>query len=702
MKNQLSAEMVGLHGTNFAFGNVSSPRSTLYASHLSQMLVIEGANEKIIQTGAERDLGQYTFSIKMPEDGIIIKIIDRYPRLHNSLIEEENPETLVIYEAVNRREYGCFVLTKYCSYHQYLGFPYVFTENVGRIVPGNYIEKNVVFADSPSKSANGGYCFGRELNTIYMSHPAVSDDGILISRDVLKHFRFNIYEKRDIHFGKTCFPLNLYGSTDRYQPFPKIGEVIGPHGLLMALRDYDTGIMPVQESIHDVMEPNVLFDKGIYVRGPGGRVIDIKVYHDDSDNQECPLEMMQNVDYYAKGLRTYYREIIDLEKKLRNESRNKYGIDSLNLSPELHRLIVEALAVLSEDVGNSRQRLNKVYRNEPLDEYRIEFVIQYTLEPTEGYKVTDSHGSKGVICQVEEPENMPVDEAGNRADIIIDAGSVNHRTNIGRAYEQYIGASARDLSNEIRQKLNITKISYDEAISHVTFFQETNPNLVDQIFNRLLRFFSIVSPRQELFTRKLGINDRIELLATIVSDIIYIFFPIDNEPEMEDIVLQLEKEFQSTYGPVTYIGGSGQRVTTKMPLRIGPVYTLLLEKIADDGSCIAHGKLQSMGILSTLTRMEKNAKPWRDSAVKVFGETELRICAGYAGKEAAAEIIDRNNCPVVNAVIVREILKADKPTAIDCAVDRSIVQIGNSKVIQLVNHIATCTGWQAVYEPEED
>jgi len=701
-KNEIAPEFLGIHATNFAAGNVSSPRSTLYSSHLSQRIVIKGATEKRIQTGAEKELGKYTFAIKMPEDGTIVHTIDRYPKQIDSNDEEINPETLVIYESAESREYGCFVLTTHCSLHQYFGFPYVYTEEVNRIVPGEFIEKDVIFADSPSKSENGGYCYGRELNVCYMSHPAVSEDGILVSRDVLEHLSFTIYEKRIVEFGRTNFPLNLYGTPAKYQPFPKINEKINDSGLLMALRNYDQDLLPVQQSIYDVMEPDFIFDKGIYVRGKEGRVIDIKIYNDESDMQECPFAIMENVEYYSKALRDYYTSILEIERILRKTAYIKFGVETIQLSPELHRLIVEAHAILSEDVGSkSRQKLNKVYRNEPLDEYRIEFTIEYILIPKEGYKLTDSHGSKGVICQVEEPENMPIDQDGNRADIIMDAGSVNSRMNVGRLYEQYFGACARDLSSQLRKQLKTTCCSYEHAINQMQALCQSDPFSVQYAFDTLIRFFEIISPKQASFYRNLTIEDRNEVLASIIAEGIYIFFPTDNEPEMEDIVIQLEKEFKPTYGPVSYIGSSGKRVITRQPFRIGPMYIMLLEKIADDWSSVSYGRLQSMGVLSTLTRNEKFSQPYRNSAVKVVGEAETRIYVGYMGREAIAELFDINNSPEVNAAVVSSILKAEKPTNIPRAVDRKVMPIGGSKAIQLMMHITTCAGWKPVYEPED-
>lgn len=48
----------------------------------------------------------------------------------------------------------------------------------------------------------------------------------------------------------------------------------------------------------------------------------------------------------------------------------------------------------------------------------ITFVIEHLIVPTIGYKETDIHGGKGVICSVREDEDMPMDADGNRADLV--------------------------------------------------------------------------------------------------------------------------------------------------------------------------------------------------------------------------------------------------------------------------------------------
>lgn len=390
--NELKTELLGIHSLNSFSNHNSSSRASMFSGHLAQHLVIEGAQEKIIQTGVEQEFGKYTFNVKMPENGKIIKIIDRYPRGIDKDSLQFNPETVVIYENDETKEIDYFTIPHYASFHQYFGFKYSVKETVNKLKPGAYIAKDTIFADSPSVGENSNYMYGINANVAFMSIPSVSEDGIMISKDFLPKLRFSIFEERVVDFGANNFPLNLYGTKDIYKPFPDIGDLIRPDGVLMMLRPYDDDLMPVEMSIYDTMEPDFNFDKGVYVRGGLGKVIDIKVISNKASATQLPEAMCAHISKYERALTKFHTELIKTEEQLRYERKRKFSDGSLKLSPKLHRLIVESLAITNHNTANLKQSLNLLNRKTPIDEYRIEFTIEYVLEPTTGFKLTDQHG----------------------------------------------------------------------------------------------------------------------------------------------------------------------------------------------------------------------------------------------------------------------------------------------------------------------
>ncbi len=181
----------------------------------------------------------------------------------------------------------------------------------------------------------------------------------------------------------------------------------------------------------------------------------------------------------------------------------------------------------------------------------------------------------------------------------------------------------------------------------------------------------------------------------------FIYQPTDNEVDLITTVRNIEKYYKPTYGPVQYIGPSGQRVVTKNKVRIGSMYFMLLEKIGDTWSALSSGKLQHHGILSKINKGDRHLQPTRAQPVRGAGEAETRILASYVGKKAVAEIFDRNNNPTIQKEIVKNILNAADPFNIPKLIDREAFKYGGAKPIQLVNHIAACQGWKFVYNKEK-
>ena len=688
-ENQLKRELLGVNGLNPFIGHDSSPRQQMFAQHLSQALVINGSSERFIQTGMEREYGKYTFSIKVPgdetiNDGIeIIKVIERYPHKLGDDSIKFNPQTLVLFENINTKEVGMLNIVNHCSYHQYFGFEYKPTQALDEVKIGAFLKAGTVLMDSPSVNKNGGYQYGTECNVAFMSHPAVSEDGILISRQALKKFRFKTYETRVVEWGNKRFPLNLYGDDETYKPFPDIGDKIRDDGILIGLRNYDTELSVVEQNIYDTMRPDNIFDKLTYVGG-GGTVVDIRIHHDSKENLlDTDKNIDAQADKYNLARYEFYKELLHEYNRLKKQRG-----DNLRITPELQRMIVEALAVLDNDP----QKISKVYRKAPMDSYRIEFVVEFEIEPTIGFKITDTHGGKGVICAIVDENDMPIDEAGNRAEIIMDPFSTVSRMNVGRLYEQYFNAASRDVLKKICFDLKVNK--GDKDLSKKLGQMESSK---DEMFERswayLMDYYKTLSPKMYVVMTDGEYKESIvNHFINIINKGIFLYMPPDNDIEPEEAIKILEKHFKPTYGPVSYVGTSGNRVITDSPVRIGSLYIMLLEKIADDWTAVASGKLQHFGVLSQVTNSDKFSQPTRRQAIRALGESEVRIYASYVGSELTADLLDRNNNPKSHDEIVHSILNADKPTNIENAVDRNKIPLGMSKPQLLVNHLLYVSG----------
>lgn len=728
--NQLYPELANVMSLAPFPGTISSSRAQMFgASHTSQCLVFDKSTPRRIQSGAEIQYGKATFSTKVEHDCEVLAMIPFYnSKVVGADAIRHNPETTLIVESEfdhNGKtvyEVDCVSMKDFFSNHQYFGFPLKPTDQARNIrVPsattrGTMWRGDTVLQDSPSKRPDGNYCYGINLNVIFGSFPEVAEDGVLLSDEAVPWLKIHKYEKRTVAYGSTHFPLNLYGDATTYKPFPEIGDYVREDGLLMALRSYSDIYSAVEMSATASREVNYVFDKLTYVpsakidRETGiatsrGRVIDIRVSHDVSRAPFSPSICNDQALKYDAAARVYYRAVLAKY----NELKNNRPKGTFKITHNFKNLVKHAYAVLQQEATNEEQRVQMIYRASPMDDFTIEFVVEYEATPTEGYKITDCWGGKGVVVKVVPKEDMPVDEFGNRAHIAMDGGATVSRQNLGRLYEQGFNAAGRDLNKEFcnlfgvpypgthGQKLNLAEKTRVEIA-----YKNKDPAALSA-WDRFMHFIRTVSPQQaEFYASEAAAGLIHEHMTSFLEDGIYIFHPSNNDPELPDVVDEIQKHFMPQIGHVTYRDHTGGFVTTKEKILIGEVYFILLEKTGDDWTAVPSGKLQNFGILSHINNQDKHASPWRQQAIRAWGETETAIGTAYMGWRPMAELIDRNNNIAAHRMGVYNILRADKPTDIDVLVDRSKIPLGNAKPLELVKHLALCNGWKFTYAPYQE
>ncbi len=691
--NEMYRTLTGIASLNPWIDLNSASRLQMFTAHLGQKLVVEGMTPRYCMTGMEQEFGKSTFSVEIPTD---CQIIDIIPKFHlgmgaNSI--KHNPSTIVVFEDERTKEVDYVELTLYKSYHSHFGFPYKEQPAMKDVSKGNFLKKGTKLLDSPGIQADGNYMYGVELNVAYMSHPAVSEDGILMSESALKKFKFRTYEKKAIEWGKKKYGLNIYGDENNYKLFPDVGDMVREDSLLMVLRNNEQLLSPVRLNANSCSTVNEIFDKRVYAEGVNGRVIDISVItNNDRRGDLSPME--QQLEKYIIESKRYCTAIVKLYRELLHQRG-----EGLQISPKFHQLVTESLNVVEED----KIKISKFYRKAPIDDYRIEFTIEYEITPRVGFKFTTLDGGKGVVVQVVPDDHMPVDEFGNRAEFVMDSNSRINRMNLGGPVELYINSASRDVAKKVRGFLNI-QAGDRHALVKVKTIAKENPELLKRAWEYVVGYYKLISPRQYLWATngEMSEDEIHEELSVICKDFTYLFIPPEYSPEYDKAITQIEKSpYKPLYGPVTYTGYSGNPVVTKDKVRIGSMYIIMLEKIGDDNSSVASGKFQHFGVLAKLTKEDKSSEPFRAQPIKGIGETEGRIFAAYTEPVLLAELMDRNNNPKSHSEVVKQLMSAEKPTQIKQLINRQKIPYGNTNPLQIINHIALCAGWAFEYSKKK-
>lgn len=683
--NELSPDLLSTAAFNIMPGAMSGSRLQMLGSHLTQMLVLRGSTPRRCITGVEREYGKYTFKVKMPVDATIIDVIPKYPETIGLNAIQFNPLTVVLYMDVETREVGMLEIPLYHTKHQRFGFRYNRKRTTSALVKGASIRKGTIFADSPSIDDNNDYKYGVEVNVATLSLPGVIEDGIIISKSLAKKMTTSGFESCSGSWGKRYYPLNLYGDDNHYKPFPDIGERVRPDGLLFAFREYDDLLDPINMTPSALRNVSMM-DKKVYTKA-SAKVIDISTRFDPKGPvPDTPAGMDEQARRYHNAQLTFYNALIDNYERMMRESLQRK--ETLRISKHLHRMLVEAYLF---KLDNSRVKATRIVQRQPLDEWRVDITVEYDLEPTKAFKLTDTAGGKGVACQVWDDEDMPVDKHGTRADAIVDGNPTINRMNCPRLYEQHLNGASDQIEREFKAL----------AANGLT------DEVVEYCWKRILRYYQIVSPvMYNTLTSPTYTGTPRQHIESILAGkhALRLFLPTNNEAEIEEMFTQLDAEFPIDIGPVTFRGRSGNVVTTVDDVLIASIYMIQLEKTGDDWSAVSSGTLQQHGILSKLTRYDKNSRPGRASATRTLGEDELRLIAsvstnnttaqelipefGLAAADglAAAELADLANSPAVHMEANRVILTAPNPTNIDRLIDRKKFPRGQSRSLMFVKH----------------
>lgn len=367
----------------------SASRSAMRASFLNQMLVIKGATERPIVSGAEREYGKYTMRIEVPTRCKVIKVLRKYPRNLGILEFKHNSITSIIYESLENGELGCIHIPNYHWNHKVFGFEYKINPIVKNLSPGTLLEKGTVLADSPAVKPNGDYWYGINTNVAFMSLPGIIEDGFIASKSYCKKLQTKGYGSAIIEWGTDHYPLNLYGKdAEDYRYFPDIGERIRDDGIIFATREYDP-ILAICNMSNDALRTvNHTFDKITYY-SPSSvdaddmpMVENISVWHTHNpDLWRTPPLMERQVRQYLDATKIYHTGIYDVYHQ---ENQRRKG--NLILTNEFHTTLVRC-CINDNNIPRMQlpRSIARTFRRSKLEDYRVQIDYSWTITPGMGW-----------------------------------------------------------------------------------------------------------------------------------------------------------------------------------------------------------------------------------------------------------------------------------------------------------------------------
>lgn len=710
---ELHPELMSLYGLNPFIRHISASRAAMFTGNLAQMVVIKEPTRKRIMGGMERAFGEATFSVEFKDDVKVIEVIPRFGgtagmnRIHHS------PQTVIVYENYRTGEIGCTVLTDYHSTHQHFGTEFKRNRDVTDLLRKDAtFRKGTKLTQSPLIDEYGNYCYGRETNVLMASDVAGTEDGVKVRRGYIEKLAPTGFEKRVFEFGREYFPINQSSNPNVYKIFPDIGEKVNPTGLLVALRRYDPISAVANMTTDSLMQADYIFDRKRFVQHVEAEVIDIKVERNTSINiPPLPVGMEDQLMKYYNADTEFYRKIFDVWKRLRKDCNDRRI--ELRLEPQFSKLVYEAIGRLGPDYarpdgGMSRRaddntKIEKVYRGVKMDAWRVEITFKYLSIPNKGYKITDIHGDKSVVVEVVDDDDMPVDENGVVADIVVDPNSRWNRVTPASPIEMMIGASARDLAKRLQESfgfernVQLTPEEVEDAV-----YAAANAELVESAYNELLEFYKVVVPIQyqdetDPEYRRSNPDYMQTCVGAALLDHMYgldLYMPPNNPVHMPSVIEEIQKRWPPFITPVRFRGRDGKMKVSREPMLIAPSYYINLEKTAEDAWMAASSaKCNVFGTTARLSNTDKFNSPGRISSSRV-GEAEFRAQAAACGGEAIAAQKNASNDPIAHRFALRRMLTADEPTNIDELIDETVVPVGGHRPLAYLRNMFECSGKQ--------
>lgn len=696
---EIKPEFLGITGCNSFAPNVSSPRLVMFFNHFSQRPSLLNPDSKLVKSGIEFELAKYINDVKSEEDCVVKAIIPRYFNAGFSVMS--SLIVIVEYEKVINGQAKLvidYIEVPYSmSQHGTFGANLKPTEYLQNLQINQEIPRNTILATTDSYKSDNSYGYGLNANVAFMSIPEVSEDSFAVSRSFAKRAEMRVIETRTIFIDKDTIPLNLFGDDERYKFLPDIGEMVKPNGLLCATRPRNDWFSVCDLSNSSLREHDSTFDTGTYVK-THSRVVDIKVIKTNHRKNEFTDKVTEQLDYYANLLVNFYQTVVMQVNTLIDSKKQMYKtVEHVELSPRLHRLMTDMIIQLESTQPNSKTKLT--YKKLPINQYKIDITTETTLVPDNGFKLTCISAGKGVISKIIEDEDMPVDAYGNRADVITDPSSTISRMNLGRVYEAYLGAVARDNRNRLvarfvnqynqRSIQKILPIMLDEDIEYTV--------------NYLKGLYTLINPQMLEFISSLNKEELVWHVHEILLDKLVIFYPTNNEYNIVDVIDNIEKSMYAPYySQVTYRDSLGNIVTTKEKIRIGNFYVMVLEKTADDYMAVSSAKVNNFSFPVKSSGIDKHRQQHSHNPTKALSVTEFRIVRACAGVEATAEFADINTNPNTHKQITKNILNTANPISNLPDMDREANPEGQNKPLLIFKHMANAYGIDFKYVPEED
>ena len=411
----LSEELLVPH-TN----NTDTQRLNMFANHIAQFVHLKQPEFPKVFTNFENQIGEYSVAYKKAD------------------------ETFEIISKIVKNEYNYDLIVKYKSSGVYdiihfnharnitEDYGYALNDCISDKTVGDTVHQGDYIYRADNYDDDGNFSYGVNLKAVYLAYKNMTyEDGVVISKSAAEKLTSYKVEKTLLSINGNDILLNLYGDTENYKSFPKVGDYIDSKILVASRRrDKRTALYELQTTKMQEVDPS---NDDITYTG-GGTVVDIDIFSNvslndlrkrtDIFNKEI-LDVVENNYRYWSEMATELEKIIPcktLTEKEVKEERDEFGhvskhpIDKNKNENKYTDELAYYWKLAHEYID---EKIQWRFDGKSFDNFKMQFTILKENPLTAGAKITGRYGNKGIIAQIVDDEDMPITTDGIRADVCL-------------------------------------------------------------------------------------------------------------------------------------------------------------------------------------------------------------------------------------------------------------------------------------------
>lgn len=644
--------VVGMSSLTFP-GYINSTRTQMFTSHLKQFLNIVNPQFPYVFSGAENTVGKHSTGYKKAKhDLTVIKKIAKY----DDIVENPYFYYLFVYDEKKKR-YDVLERKELESLTEDFAFEYN-NDYIDGLEEGDLIPEGEVLYKSTSYDDTMNYRYGRNATVIYVLDPWTSEDAAVISESFSKAMGARKSKEFIIGINPNEIPLNMYGDSENYKPFPDIGEYC--NSVVSVVRP-----MRKDQMYYDLMDENLGIikdgDRVYYSGGKGVQIIDYDIYCNNEDLEDNSFT--HQILEYIHSQDKFYKEIKDICKEIINSGKE-------------YSQKIEYLYKRSKEFLNKKKKWRN--KNEScFSNIEIRVTTSRIAPLGKGGKFTGRMGNKSVVSKVVPDDEMPFTDTGKRIDVKLNLLAITNRTTGFVPHELYL-TFVLDRTRERMAEMKTLKEKEDLLFQIIK-------DLNKHQYEAMYAHYKTLSKKEKERYIENCIVEGIHIEEVPIWEENPIFFTLYNIDKKYDW-LKPYKMFQKKWGQV---------FPTLTDMVVGEMYMIRLKQTDDRGfSARNTGATNMKGLPERSYKNRNNTDLASDTAIRL-GEFEyITLNTGLSPDEIMAFHALYRTSVKGRRDLGKSLFKNDGVLEIDDSYD--------SRVAQLFSVIFKSLSAEIVFENEDE